>query len=63
MEEILKQILNRLDSMDSSIKKLETGQKKLTKEVSEIKTILNKGAYVDIQKLERRIEVLEKKII
>ncbi|HEX3029552.1 MAG TPA: hypothetical protein VHT34_09685 [Clostridia bacterium] len=66
-QEKLEAGLNKLEvgqaKLEARLNKLEAGHKKLSKEVSDIKTLLTKGAYVDIQKLEKRIEVLEKKVV
>ncbi len=61
MEETLREILKEIKEIKVSNRNFGTEQKKLAKEVSDIKTLLTKGAYVDIQKLEKRIEILEMK--
>ena len=63
MEDTLREILKEIKEIKVTNRKFESEQKKLVKEVSDIKTLLTIGAYVDIQKLENRIETLEMKII
>lgn len=63
MEDTLREILKEIKEIKVTNRKFESEQKKLVKEISDIKTLLTKGAYVDIQKLENRIETLKMKII
>ncbi len=48
MEETLREILKEIKEIKVINRKFETDHKKLAKEVTDIKTLLTKGAYVDI---------------
>ena len=69
MEELLKEIANKLDKLDKldniekELKEIRTVTKRLEKKVTSIEGVINKGIFQDVKKLEKRIEILEQKVI
>ncbi len=66
MEELLREIvgkLGKLDTIENEIKELKKEQRKISNNVSNIETLLVKGAFEDIKRLEKRIDVLEKNAV
>ena len=69
MEELLKEIsnkldkLNKLDNIEKEIKEIKTVTKKLEKKVTNIEGVINKGIFQDVKRLEKRIEILEQKVV
>lgn len=61
MEQILKQILEKLNSMETDIKELKAGQAKLEQGQQEIKSVL-KFMWDDIKKLDNRLSQQEDEV-
>jgi predicted nucleic acid-binding Zn-ribbon protein len=61
LEEIKKSVAE-LGGIKKSVGNLEKNMSELRDDVSDIKYIINQGVFVDIKKLEKRIEVLEEKV-
>ncbi len=73
-DEIFKQILNELQEMNTDIKGIKTEftefkqetKKQLTridKRLENIENVVNKGVFEDLERLERRIEILEQRAV
>lgn len=61
-DETLKEILAVLKEHTTELRGIKKSVKTLEKDVAEIKDTINKYVFTDVAKLEKRIEVLEKKV-
>jgi septal ring factor EnvC (AmiA/AmiB activator) len=59
----LQEIKQHNKNIDKSINNMDKSIKNIEKDVAEIKHTINNHVYVDIAKLEKRIEALEKKVV
>ena len=62
LEEIKKSV-SELEEIKKDLKDLKKSVNNLETDVSEIKYVINKGVFVDIKNLEKRIEALEQKVV
>ncbi len=52
-----------ISGLKTDIKEIKTEQKKMNKKICNIETMLVKGAFEDIKRLEKRIDVMEKNAV
>ena len=52
-----------VSGLKTDVKEFKMEQKKMNKKISNIETMLVKGAFEDIKRLEKRIDVLDKNVV